>query len=169
MAGLFTLLLAERVDVKWVRPEGLHITLKFLGDVDAGRIGDIGRAIEAIAGVEKPLTLRLQGFGGFPSLRSPRVLWIGMEGDTERLALLAARIDQQMGSLGFPAEDRPFKPHLTIGRVRSAKGLSSVVETIQRNMPVFDPFTAGKIRIMKSDLKPAGAEYTVLQCIQLQG
>lgn len=169
LAGLFALLRAERADVKWVRPEGLHITLKFLGDVDPGRIGDIGQAIAAAAVRENPLALRLQGFGGFPSLRSPRVFWIGMEGDTGRLIELAARIDRGTGSLGFPAEERPFKPHLTIGRVRSAKGLSSVVETLQRNMPAFDPFTAGEIRIMKSDLKPAGAEYTVLKSIQLQG
>lgn len=169
MAGLLSLLRASQADVKWVRPEGLHITLKFLGDVDSGGIKDIGKAISAVAEQEKPLALRLQGFGAFPNLRSPRVLWVGMEGDTERLTLLAARIDRGTGALGFPPEDRPFRPHLTIGRVRSVKGLSSVVETIQRNMPAFDPFSAGEIRIMKSDLKPAGAEYTVLQSIQLQG
>ena len=105
--------------VRWVRPEGIHLTLKFLGDVDAGLVDRILGALEPTARGTGPFSLGLSGLGAFPSADSPRVVWVGLKGDLAPLGELQARIDRQLNAdLGFAPEGRPFRPHLTLGRLR---------------------------------------------------
>ena len=111
----------DRAGLRWVRPEGIHITLKFLGGVEEGRVGEI---TPALASAIEPFELRVRpaSLGGFPSLVAGggarlRVVWVGLEGDVEGLAALAGRVDAALESIGFPSERRPFAAHLTLARV----------------------------------------------------
>ena len=109
--------------VRWVRPEGVHLTLKFLGDIDAGSVPAVSRAMAQCAASAAPFDLFLEGVGVFPNARRPRVIWIGLGGALEPLLALQHSIDRELEGLGFARERRPFTPHLTLGRVRD--GLSA--------------------------------------------
>ena len=104
--------------VRWVRPEGIHLTLKFLGDVEETRIPEIVAAVQQASGGTAPFTLQTSEVGGFPRLERARVLWVGLEGDLETLAGLQMEVEGALGTLGFPPERRRFFPHLTLGRAR---------------------------------------------------
>ena len=104
--------------VRWVRPEGVHLTLKFLGDIDAGSVPAVSRAMAQCAASAAPFDLFLEGVGVFPNARRPRVIWIGLGGALEPLLALQHSIDRELEGLGFARERRPFTPHLTLGRVR---------------------------------------------------
>jgi 2'-5' RNA ligase len=118
-------------DVKWVRPEAIHLTLKFLGSIrqdDVERISQsIGPAIEGWV----PFEVRVQGMGCFPNPRNPRVVWVGMDRGREILTSLQQAVEKKMAELSFPPEDRPFSPHLTLGRVRSSKGKGELARAIE--------------------------------------
>jgi 2'-5' RNA ligase len=111
--------LRERgLPVKWVRPEGLHLTLKFLGDVDEAREPALRTALSEAAGERseaRGVTVHIEGFGVFPDFRRPRIVWAGVAPDPA-LELLQHRVEQVFAPLGFPTEARPFRPHLTLGR-----------------------------------------------------
>lgn len=104
--------------VKWVEPGNIHLTLKFLGDVDAGTTGRITLALEEAARDTHPFYIEAGGLGVFPNMNRVQVIWTGLAGELEKLALLQKRIEESLESLGFPVEKRPFTPHLTIARVR---------------------------------------------------
>lgn len=106
--------------MRWVNPAGIHLTLKFLGAVEAGRVDALLAALRsaAAAGDQPPFPLHLDGLGVFPNRREPRVIWAGVGGDLDRLAKMQRRVEQAMARLGFPEESRAFRPHLTLGRVR---------------------------------------------------
>ena len=109
---------AARIEgLRAVRPEGIHLTLKFLGDVPESRVDEIGRAVsEAIAG-HRRFEVAMGDFGGFPNTRRPQVLWVGIGGKLEPLIRLQEDVDSALGGLGFPAETRSFHPHLTLARL----------------------------------------------------
>src|SRR5512143_3510042 len=109
-------------DVGWTRPEGVHLTLKFLGPVEAELIPKLAAAVETAIKDEAPLAVEVKGTGVFPSARAPRVVWLGLGGDINVLAGIARKVDAACEGLGFKPDGRPFKPHLTLGRVRSPKG-----------------------------------------------
>ena len=104
--------------VRWVRPEGVHLNLKFLGDIDADSVPAVSRAMAQCAASAAPFDLFLEGVGVFPNARRPRVIWIGLGGALELLLALQHSIDRELEGLGFARERRPFTPHLTLGRVR---------------------------------------------------
>ena len=155
---------------KWVAPAGIHLTLKFLGDVPEERIPLLASAMGRVAAAGSPLALHLAGAGCFPSAERPRVLWVGMAGDAERLAKLQARMQVAMAELGFPREARPFTPHLTLARMRDLASpeelqrLGSAVRAL--SVPRMD-FTAEEVALIRSDLLPSGAVYTVLATSRL--
>jgi len=156
-------------DVKWVRPESIHITLKFLGDVEEERIDEVARAVQrAVEGV-KPFPVSVGGAGTFPNDRRPRVLWVGVEESAEKLADLAMRIDGELSVLGFERERRKYSGHLTIGRVRSPNRIGPTVEAMHSVEFEGGVFEAAEVLFVKSDLKPTGAVYTALKRIKLQG
>jgi RNA 2',3'-cyclic 3'-phosphodiesterase len=118
-AATATLREAAPREVTWARAEALHLTLKFLGEADAGRVPEIAAAIGEVAARHQMASLRVGGVGAFPSLARPRVLWLGVE-PTPRLELLQHDVEVACARLGFEVEGRPFRPHLTLGRLRAA-------------------------------------------------
>lgn len=157
-----------RADVKWVRPEGVHLTLKFLGDVAETTIADMVPALAETIQVHAALSLRLQGLGTFPGPGNPRVVWLGLAGDLKPLANLQKDVETIAALYDFPPENRPFKPHLTLGRVRSAQGRRELLDTMSRQTPEPIAFQVTRVIYFKSDLKPSGAQYTALHHLPLK-
>jgi RNA 2',3'-cyclic 3'-phosphodiesterase len=152
--------------VKWVDPEAIHLTLKFLGDVPSGRVTEIARTIEVAAKAVTPFELEVSGLGVFPNSKQVRVLWVGIGGDVDRLKELQRGIDTELAALSFAREDRPFVPHLTLARVRQGaspserRSLGELAKTA-----VFDDRYEAKVEtvsLMRSELTPAGAIYSRL-------
>lgn len=155
--------------LRWVRPEGIHLTLKFLGETPADRVPAIEAALrQALAGLS-PLRIELGPLGTFGG-RRPRVLWVGIAGDVDRLKDLQARIDRALQSLGFPREERAYSPHLTLARVPpSAAGAGPALDEALAAVP--PPQAAMEVRVlslMLSRLGPAGAAYECLAAFPLE-
>ncbi|MBT9149501.1 MAG: RNA 2',3'-cyclic phosphodiesterase [Dehalococcoidia bacterium] len=157
--------------VKWLDPDSIHLTLKFLGNIPAEKTVDIARAIDKAAAESKPFTLELQGLGAFPNLMSPRVVWVGVGGDVRLVVNLQRRIDQALIHLGFPSERREFSPHLTLGRLRDKatnqerRSLGESIGAMRlENGP---PFLVDEVCLMRSTLTSAGAIYHRLACVHL--
>lgn len=149
-------------DVKWVTAANLHLTLKFLGDTAETAIPQIQKALSTVVSSYKPLCIKIRGTGVFPNLKYPRVYWIGIEGPGI-LKNLKEDIENSMIDFGFRKEDRDFNPHLTIGRVRSLKGVIKVVNELGAfQEKEFGVMNVDSIKIMRSDLKPQGPEYSCL-------
>ncbi len=154
--------------VRWVKPRSIHLTLKFLGTIPAAQVENIARAIAQEVRDQPTITLRPAGLGAFPSLRKPRVIWVGMQGEVQRLNGIQARVENALEPLGFVREKRDFRPHLTIGRVKDRRRLQSLVEAMATlDMESFNSFDADEIILYKSDLRPTGAIYTKLHRIPL--
>ena len=148
--------------VRWVRAANLHLTLKFLGNTDEAKIAQIVSALQSIRSPQ-PVTVAFHGVGFFPSEKRPRVFWTGMT-SSANLRELAADIDRAMHQLGFPLEDRPFTPHLTLARF-DPPGLPSKLSAIlqQHTSDNFGSLNTRKFHLIESKLKPTGAEYTTIQ------
>jgi RNA 2',3'-cyclic 3'-phosphodiesterase len=147
-------------DVAWVRPEKIHLTLKFLGNTDDSLIPKIKECLSKKLSHYNAFYIKIVGVGCFPSSKRPRVLWIGME-NSDFLKGIQKDIDAEVAGFGFALEDRPFSPHLTIGRVRSQKGIADMLMRFEAFRTAdFGSIGVKSIHIMKSELKPAGAEYT---------
>jgi 2'-5' RNA ligase len=154
--------------VRWVKPSSIHLTLKFLGNIHPTQVEDIALAVAQEIRDHPPITLRAAGLGAFPNLRKPRVIWIGMEGEVQRLKGIQARIENALEPLGFVREKRGFRPHLTIGRVKDRRWLQSLVDAMATlDMKPFNSFDADEIILYKSDLRPTGAIYTKLHRMPL--
>jgi 2'-5' RNA ligase len=159
---------ATRADVGWVRPENLHLTLKFLGQVEEGRLGAIGEAIAAAATGCGPIRLVFEGLGAFPSPRAARVVWIGLSHGAEALAKLQTRVETGLESLGFAREERPFTAHLTLGRVRSPAHREQLAYALTSTpAEALGEMVLDRIELMKSDLNVVGARYSILQSFSL--
>lgn len=158
---------AAEADVKWVRPAGVHLTLKFLGGVPEELISDTAEAAARIAARRPAFDLALTAPGVFPNRKKARVIWLGLDGDLENLAGFQKEIEDALVPLGFEAEDRAFKPHLTLGRVRSGRNKSLLLSEIDRFQTRPIRFTVREAVLFKSDLKPTGAQYTPLRRMSL--
>jgi len=156
-------------DVRWVRPESIHVTLKFLGDVRAEQIGGIAESIRKAVESLDSFDVLVGGAGVFPDARRPRVLWIGVQKGSEELIVLASKIEDVCSKFNFKKEMRAFSAHLTIGRVRSPKGIASLMEAMQTIGFEGGSYPVEEIVVMKSDLQQTGAVYTPLHRIKLQG
>ncbi len=147
---------------RWVRPEGMHITLKFIGEANAGQLDAIRAALAAVQS-SQPVEMHFRGLGFFPNERRPRVLWCGVEA-SPNLAPLAAEVDRSLEPLGIPRESREFVPHLTLARLESPKGIESLVRrATELNSYDFGSARETEFHLIESVLKPAGAEYKRLQ------
>ena len=157
--------------VRWVDPEGIHLTLKFLGDIDPGLVEDVLRAMEQAASGSLPFQLYLNELGVFPNHRRPRVLWAGLGGDLDALGALQEKLEAAMSRLNFPRERRTFNPHLTLGRVRD--GVSDVVRqrvgaVVSRvSLDGAGPWPVNGVHLMRSNLTPDGAVYSSLGSVAL--
>ena len=150
-------------DIRWVRPEGIHLTLKFFGYIYDSDVANISDVVKNSVANMKALLLNVRSIGAFPSVNRPRVLWLGIDGDTDALINLQVKIDAGLESYGFKKEDRPFRPHLTLARIKEPKGLVGLAETVKKNEDCnAGSFTVSGLTLFKSDLKPTGAIYTKL-------
>lgn len=148
--------------VKWVRVENLHVTLKFLGNTDPAKLAPLQKILSSVHS-PTPVALHFHGLGFFPSEKRPRVFWAGME-FSPNLKSLAQDVDRAVHQLGFPVEDRPFTPHLTLARF-NPPGMGPMLSAAAHENATrsFGSFTAREFHLIESKLKPTGAEYTTLQ------
>lgn len=159
--------------VRWVRSEGVHLTLKFLGDTPEDKVPAIKEALTVVGRNAPPCTLTAEGLGCFPDLRRPRVLWVGVNEPTGRLEVLQNAIEEAMTALGFQPERHSFTPHLTLGRVRrgaSRRDEKEIAEVVEGTaVGQLAEITADHFELIRSELKPTGAEYTTLETFLLLG
>ena len=147
-----------RLRAKWVRPETIHLTLKFLGDIDSDDITSVSAAISDVSQDYAPLRLAAGGIGFFPGLKRPRVIWVGLGGQIQLLLDLQRKLADRLAAVGFPKEKRPFKGHLTLGRIKDAVNTSIIRQVTTDYADLHsDEFTCDRIILYKSDLKPTGA------------
>jgi len=173
LAGLRNKL--ERIEhkfVKWVDPDGIHLTLKFLGNIPFKRVMEIKEAIEeAVQGVS-PFRLEICGLGAFPNFKQIRVFWIGVGGDLDKLSALQRQIDSALNPLGFTPEAHPFVPHLTLARIKESaspgdrKTFAELVSSVTFENRY--EIEVDAISLMKSQLTPEGAIYTRLFLVKLR-
>jgi len=150
---------------KWVRPENLHVTMKFLGETNPAKLEVLQGALASIRS-DQPAKLEFRGLGFFPNEKRLRVFWAGMEA-SPNLKTLAADIDQSVHRLGFPLEERPFRPHLTLARFQPPGAAPKLLEAIRaRDTESFGSFATADFRLIESKLKSTGAEYTTVQTVR---
>ena len=150
--------------VRWVKSENIHLTLKFLGDVQEDRFPDLQDAIDRVGTAFGPIQLGLDAVGAFPSPGRARVIWVGLSGDLLQLNRMHLEMDSAASECGFEPETRPFRPHLTLGRSRSAT--VSLPDVDQMVSPIL--FEAARLRLIRSDLGRRGARYTDLHSAVLK-
>lgn len=157
--------------LKWVDPTGIHITLKFLGSVPSSRLVGIEEALRRSAIGKRALRLELSDLGAFPSVRSPRVLWIGVRGQVDELARIKSQVDVELSKLGFPKETRAFSPHITLARLRETaspverRKVGEAIAAEPQEMRI--DIEVREISLMRSELTRAGARYSRITEIPL--
>ena len=154
-------------DVSWVSPANMHLTLKFLGDIDEAAAIAVSEAIRDIAARTCDFTMQLGSIGAFPGVQSPRIIWVGLSKGHEQARAIAAQIESRIEKYGIGRETKPFASHITIGRVRSKKNIRQLTDGIGaadiRRDATAEEFKAGKITFFKSTLTPQGPVYEKLQ------
>jgi 2'-5' RNA ligase len=158
---------ARMSGLSWVKPDNMHITIRFLGDLGDSGVRRVGESTRRGAGPHRAFPARLGELGAFPTVSRPRVLWMGLaEGSAESIAL-AKSVNQSLQGDGFGPPDKPFRPHITLARVRErAQGVETMREYALPPLPEAVPLD--RIVVMKSDLHPTGARYTALEEIRLR-
>ena len=154
--------------IRWVPVANIHLTLKFLGDIDPSVVPAINVQLDAVAQSIPPFTLTAEGVGVFPNLRQARVVWVGFSGDIKPLEAIQQKLESGLETIGFKREPRAFRAHLTIGRSRrrmDTKALSTLLEPLKSEAS--EPFNVDQIRHYQSVLKPSGAEYALLHAAHL--
>lgn len=157
--------------IQWADPSGMHLTLKFLGNIPATGVEPLLQCLEPVAAAHRPFPLELAGLGMFPNHRAPRVLWVGTGGDLDALTRLQQDAEAAIIGLGYPPEERPFRPHITLGRPRrnlsdSQRGrVGEVVAALAP--PARVSWQVEAVDVMRSELHPSGARYTILGSVPL--
>jgi 2'-5' RNA ligase len=148
--------------VKWVEPRGMHLTLRFLGDVEESDLPAIENATRSAVEGTAPFEMRIHGTGVFPNPRKPRVYWAGLEAP-QSLLDMQARIDQQMQSLGFEKEENPFRPHLTLARIKDPMRKERMTDALLNFRLESDPISVIEVLLMRSHLSREGAHYEAIR------
>jgi 2'-5' RNA ligase len=162
LSELLKSLRAVSPQTRWVRPENLHVTLKFIGEVPETKLASIRIALARVRS-EQPVTLDFRGAGYFPNEKRPRVFWAGIEA-SPNLKTLAADIEEATKTLGIPGEQRPFSPHLTLARFDPPRLAEQLRSAIQENAGRdFGSLRTNQFHLIESKLKPSGAEYTTVE------
>jgi RNA 2',3'-cyclic 3'-phosphodiesterase len=165
-------------DVRWVREQGLHCTLKFLGGVEQEKLEQVHAALCTALMRVAAVSVQARGVGVFPNAQRPRVVWVGLEdeptapggpaGSAERISALAAAVERALVPVGFAAEERPFRAHVTLGRVRGKSGWSRLAESMrERESEAFGATRVDRVVVYRSDLGSTGSTYTPLWTIGL--
>ncbi len=157
--------------VRWVNPAGMHLTLKFLGNVEPGLVDGTIEAMARPAAGASPFSIHLSGLGMFPNERRPRVLWAGVQGNLDALQQLREQIEETVSRLGFSRGRRPFSPHLTLGRVQEPGSSGSVRQisaaVTSTSLEPTEPWLVDSVHLMRSTLTPGGARYSALASVPL--
>jgi 2'-5' RNA ligase len=149
-------------NARWTRPEGMHVTLKFIGNVDAGKLHAIRAALAAVRS-NAPVEMRVRGMGFFPDERRPRVLWSGIEASAN-LAPLAQAAERALEPLGIAREERKFTPHLTLARLKDSRGIDEIVRAVEdMKSHDFGSTRETEFHLFESVTKPSGAEYRKIE------
>jgi len=157
-------------DIRWVRPQGIHLTLKFFGAISESDVANISLVVENTTSNIAPFTLGIKRVGAFPDVKRPRVLWLGMDGDVDTLTRLQKEVDAELQKYGFEKEDRTFRPHLTLARIKDPRGLIGLAKIMEkRENYEAGSFSAAGLNLFKSDLTPKGAVYTKLAYFPFAG
>ncbi|MDO8747171.1 MAG: RNA 2',3'-cyclic phosphodiesterase [Thermodesulfovibrionales bacterium] len=165
--GYVEKLKAAGADVKWVRTENLHLTLKFLEDTTEELLKSANERLISLSKSHNRFSFQVSGAGAFPNIKYPKVIWLGVH-DSEEIVNLQHDIDESMAGLGFEKDDKQFTPHLTIGRVKSMRNKDALIkELITLKEVDFGKIEVLNITLMKSELKPGGAEHFKLSEIPI--
>ena len=149
--------------VSWIKPESIHLTLKFLGNIANEQVTEIQALLLKVAATAAPLRLQPLGCGAFPSIKQARVVWVGLQGAIEELLKLQKSIEDALIPLGFEPEDRPYRAHLTLGRVKGRRHLQLLQEAVLRRQDFqAEAFDVKEVVLYRSELRPEGARYTAL-------
>lgn len=168
LAVLQQRLRVSQTDVKWVEPDNLHLTLKFLGQTEESQVPSLTTALRSHTARIPPFAYHLDGLGTFPRLQSPRVIWVGVKEGEKQLLELAQAVERACVELRLPPEDRPFSAHLTIGRVRSPAGLGALIQRIKEGrFTGSEPVTVRRVVLFESVLSPKGPHYRPLAEVPL--
>jgi len=156
--------------VSWTKPQGQHLTLKFFGDISEEDLNHIDTAVHNRTSSGSPLNLKIEKLGVFPDVRRSRVLWCAISGDVEKLSALQKQLDNDFAGIGFPMDDRPFRGHFTLGRIKDSHGLTGISEALTKhNAFTAGEFTCNELILFQSKLTPQGAVYTKLAVFPLEG
>jgi 2'-5' RNA ligase len=156
--------------ISWTKPQGQHLTLKFFGDLSTDDVKNICSAVQNWVTSEQSLNLKIENLGVFPDARKPRVIWCGVTGDVEKLSGLQKQLDSDFAGIGFPAEERPFQAHLTLGRIKDSRGLTGINEALTKyNAFAAGEFSCKELILFQSELSPQGATYSKLAEFALGG
>jgi RNA 2',3'-cyclic 3'-phosphodiesterase len=158
---------AAEADVRWLAIPSIHLTLKFLGEIDPAIVPNLAEVFHEISKSGHALRLCIHGLGSFPNQKNPRIIWCAVSGDTDGLSKLQKEVENVCAKFGFPAEQRPFSPHLTLGRVRGKRNLQPLLDCIKIGSDLECEFIADHFNVYRSTLKPQGAVYTVLETIAM--
>jgi 2'-5' RNA ligase len=149
------------LEASWVREAGFHLTLKFLGDVDSRLIGSITTSMAAVTRQYQPFSLTLSRVGVFPNESSPRVLWVGVQDPSGLLQRVQGSIEGHLAELGYPLDDRPFAPHLTLARLKRVPQRGQFLGVLKASREeVVGKLEVDRIELVESQLLPSGARYT---------
>ena len=160
--ALLRVLKTTGADVRWAQTDALHLTLKFLGEIDEEKTAVVKRTLKEVAGRHASFPLRLEGTGAFPGEHNPRVLWVGFASETGLLAF-QDELERELEREGFPREERAFHPHLTLGRVKGPGRIrEAMLELEKHRQDSLGEMTVHKVALFESRLRPEGAEYRVL-------
>ncbi len=153
--------------IRWAAVEGIHLTLKFLGEVREDAVAGVSNALTGVCAAHRPFNILIRGTGAFPGMRYPRVIWVGIE-RRDDLQALQRDIDEALALLGFEREQRTFTPHLTLGRVKEGDRVDAVMKEVATfGETVFGTIDVAQVVLMKSTLKPSGAEYSPIAVCRL--
>jgi 2'-5' RNA ligase len=159
----------SQADVKWVKPENIHLTLKFTGEIDDEQLTELTKILEKTAGNNSSFQIRLSSVGVFPKINFPRVIWVGMGKGGNETKAIAEDLEERISLIGIPKEKRPFSCHITIGRVRSSLNRDKLVNSLKAvDSLERKEFTVKKITLFKSTLTPKGPAYEILKAVNLK-
>ncbi|MGB0909963.1 MAG: RNA 2',3'-cyclic phosphodiesterase [Nitrospirales bacterium] len=158
--------------IKWVSSQSMHLTIKFLGDIQKDQVMILQETLRGVVKIASPFSLTIKGLGGFPSLQKPRILWAGVFGEVDQLNRLVACVELALSPLGFTQEDRPYYPHLTLSRIKThSREIGKIITTsdVFKKERVFGEVPVNRLYLFQSQLTPKGAIYSKLWDVSLGG
>jgi 2'-5' RNA ligase len=159
LANIQTDLRSSGADIKWVKPRNIHLTLKFLGNIDTNLIPKIKNILEDITKKYKNFSGDLTELGAFPKLHNPRVIWVGMQTGKDKIISITKELEDNLSKIGIPQEEKEFHPHVTLGRIKSSINRLKLVELLNNTKISILKFQVKKITLFKSTLTPEGPIY----------